>query len=311
MDHISMREVTEEDYKEFVASHKELVFSDIKKEVRIKIGEHCKFSPKELHPDEFELETTTVWSFPHRGDWATHKGNFRGNWSPQVVRNLLLRYTKEGDVVLDQFVGSGTTLVECKLLGREGIGVDINPACVYLTRDRLNFTVESLTPPKPQRTFVGDARNLNKIEDESIDFIATHPPYANIIPYSKERIEGDLSYVHSIDEYIHEMHKVAEESFRVLKPGKFAAILVGDTRINKHYVPIAFRVMQAFLDVGFALREDVIKVQWQCKTTPFWRKRSAEHNFLLIMHEHLFVFKKPLPGEVKKLKDSMAWWQRE
>lgn len=311
MDHISMREVTEEDYKEFVASHKELVFSDIKKEVRIKIGEHCKFSPNELHPDEFELETTTVWSFPHRGDWATHKGNFRGNWSPQVVRNLLLRYTKEGDVVLDQFVGSGTTLVECKLLGREGIGVDINPACVYLTRDRLNFTVESLTPPKPQRTFVGDARNLNKIEDESIDFIATHPPYANIIPYSKERIEGDLSYVHSIDEYIHEMHKVAEESFRVLKPGKFAAILVGDTRINKHYVPIAFRVMQAFLDVGFALREDVIKVQWQCKTTPFWRKRSAEHNFLLIMHEHLFVFRKPLPREVKKLKDSMAWWQRE
>jgi len=308
MGYISMREVTEEDYKRFVASHKELVFSDVKKEVRIKIGERRRFSPKELHPDKFELETTTVWSFPHRGDWATHKGDFRGNWSPQVVRNLLLRYTEEGDVVLDQFVGSGTTLVECKLLGREGIGVDINPACIYLTRDRLNFTVEGFTPPKPQRTFVGDARNLDKIEDESIDFIATHPPYANIIPYSKERIEGDLSYVRSIDEYVREMRRVAEESFRVLKPGKFAAILVGDTRINKHYVPIAFRVMQAFLDAGFALREDIIKVQWQCKTTPLWRKRSAEHNFLLIMHEHLFVFRKPLPGEEKKLKDSMAWW---
>jgi len=209
-------------------------------------------------------------------------------------------------------VGSGTTLIECKLLGRNGIGVDVNPACIYLTRDRLNFSFRSLDPSFPetvQRTYVGDARNLNEIEDASIDLIATHPPYASIIPYSKERVPGDLSYVHSVDEYVEEIRKVAEESFRVLKPGRYCAILVGDTRRNKHYVPIAFRVMQAFLDVGFILKEDVIKHQWRCKATPFWLKRSIEYNFLLIMHEHLFVFRKPGEGErLERFKESMKWW---
>ena len=71
-----------------------------------------------LSPRSFVPERTTVWSFPDRGDWATHAGNYRGNWSPFIPRNLILRYTKPGDTVLDQMLGSGTTLVECKVLGR-------------------------------------------------------------------------------------------------------------------------------------------------------------------------------------------------
>jgi hypothetical protein len=71
-------------------------------------------------PSTFTPETTTVWSFPDRGDWATHVGNYRGNWSPYIPRNLILRYTQPGELVLDQMMGSGTTLVECKLLGGRG-----------------------------------------------------------------------------------------------------------------------------------------------------------------------------------------------
>ncbi len=78
-------------------------------------------------PENFNLETTTIWSFPDRGDWATHSGKYRGNWSPFIPRNVILRYTKDGEIVLDQFVGSRTTLVETKLLNRKGIGVDIKP----------------------------------------------------------------------------------------------------------------------------------------------------------------------------------------
>ncbi|RLI32081.1 DNA methylase [Candidatus Bathyarchaeota archaeon] len=307
-----MKEITQEDYERYVKDHKELIFKDRigKREVVIRIGE--KHRIRDYGPKGFELEGTTVWSYPRRGTWATHKGDYRGNWPPQMARNIILRYSKPGEWVLDQMVGSGTTLIECKLLGRNGIGVDVNPACIYLTRDRLNFSFRSLDPSFPetvQRTYVGDARNLNEIEDASIDLIATHPPYASIIPYSKERVPGDLSYVHSVDEYVEEIRKVAEESFRVLKPGRYCAILVGDTRRNKHYVPIAFRVMQAFLDVGFILKEDVIKHQWRCKATPFWLKRSIEYNFLLIMHEHLFVFRKPGEGErLERFKESMKWW---
>ena len=104
------------------------------------------------------------------------------------------------------------------------------------------------------------------------------------------------------------MRKVAEESYRVLKPGRYCAILVGDTRRNKHYVPIAFRVMQAFLDVGFILKEDIIKHQWRCEATPFWLEKSIKYNFLLLMHEHLFIFRKPEKGEkLDKFKESMKW----
>lgn len=76
--------------------------------------------------DDFELEMTTHWSFPKRGDWATHDAKWRGNWSPYIPRNIILRYSQEGDLVLDQFAGGGTTLVEAKLLNRNIIGVDCN-----------------------------------------------------------------------------------------------------------------------------------------------------------------------------------------
>ena len=72
---------------------------------------------------------------------------------------------------------------------------------------------------------------------------------------------------------------------------KYCGILIGDTRRKKFYIHLAYRVMTIFLDTGFKLKEDIIKHQWNCKTTPFWTKKSKEYNFLLIMHEHLFVFK--------------------
>ena len=311
--YIQMKEITEQDYREFIKNHNEIVIEDRigRKPVRIKIG--YKKRIKKFQPNNFELEATNVWSYPHRGDWATHKGNYRGNWPPQMVRNILLRYSKKWDIILDQMVGSGTTLVECKLLGRHGRGVDINPNCIMLTRDRLDFRYKTLDYDSNEvniKTYVGDARNLNLIEDESIDLIATHPPYANIIPYSKkQRIEGDLSNVYSIDEFVNEMKIVAKESFRVLKPDKYCAILVGDTRRRKHHVPIAFRVMQAFLEAGFILKEDIIKHQWRCKSTPYWLEKSLKYNFLLLMHEHLFIFRKPKDEkEWEKYRDSYKWW---
>ena len=64
---------------------------------------------KKWEPDNFELELNSVWSFKERGDWATHDAKWRGNWSPYIPRNLILRYTNEKDLILDQFIGGGTT----------------------------------------------------------------------------------------------------------------------------------------------------------------------------------------------------------
>lgn len=305
---ISMQEVMQADYLEFVKNSQKIVVED----TELEIGKQWEIS--ELQPKDFQLETNTIWSFPKRGKWATHYLNakYRGNWAPQVARNLILRYSKEGDTVLDAFAGSGTTLIECKLTGRNGIGVDINKEAVILTRDRLNFSSLNQELNKTiQKTYVGDARNLDKIKSESIDFIATHPPYASIISYTKNsnhKQNGDLSKVHSIEEFEQKMGQTAKEFFRVLNPGKYCAILIGDTRRSKHQVPISQRVLDVFLSVGFILKENIIKAQHNTKTAPMWKNMSVKHNFLLLAHENLFVFRKPEKNEkTAKFKESMSW----
>ena len=300
-----MREITRTDYKQFLQSHPEVEIG----ETKIKL--HNKWSISKFAPSTFTPETTTVWSFPDRGDWATHVGNYRGNWSPYIPRNLILRYTAPGDLVLDQMAGSGTTLVECKLLERRAMGVDINPDAVIVARNRLDFSYTPLDADyaAPEiKTYVGDARSLDLIESESVDLIATHPPYAGIIPYSHDRVEGDLSSVHNIAEFAQEMRRVAEECLRVLKPGKHCAVLMGDTRRNKHFVPITPRVLMSFLEAGFILREDIIKLQWKMKST---REKwfGKKYDFYLIGHEHLYVFRKPEKDEkTTRFRESMKWW---
>lgn len=252
---------------------------------------------KKLQPEIFDLECSTVWSFKRRGNWATHRSGYRGNWSPQVVRNLLMRYSKEGDIVLDPMVGGGTTLIECALTGRCGIGIDINPAAISITKEGLYFgdTEEAEKYNQAggeQEIYIGDARDLTIIDDASVDFVLTHPPYSDIVKYSKGAIKGDLSNIHSVESFCDEIEKVAEELFRVLKTGGFCAVLIGDTRREKMYIPISAGVLQRFLCAGFHLKEDIIKLQHNCRATGFWVKKSKEYNFLLIMHEHLFIFVK-------------------
>lgn len=239
-----------------------------------------------IQPEDFELETNTVWAFPDRGKWATHDAKYRGNWSPYIPRNIILRYSNEGDTVLDQFVGGGTTAVESKLTKRNFIGIDINPDAVELSRKKCDFDFDTVTSTDIR---LGDARELT-LADESIDLVCTHPPYANIIQYSED-IDGDLSRL-PIKSFFMEIGKVAEESFRVLKKGKFCAVLMGDTRKNGMVQPLAFETMRVFELAGFKTKEIIIKEQHNCKATGFWKTNSIKHNFLLLAHEYLFIFKK-------------------
>lgn len=242
---------------------------------------------RKWEPDDFELEMNTVWSFPKRGKWATHDAKYRGNWSPYIPRNLILRYSEEGDLLLDQFVGGGTTLVEAKLLHRNIIGVDVNEKALERCREKTDFAWEN---PGRVRLEHGDARCLDFIEDDSIDLILTHPPYANIIRYS-ENLENDLSHL-KVKDFLVEMEKVASECYRVLKKNKFCTILMGDTRQKGHVVPMSFEVMKIFELQGFKLKEIIIKQQHNCRATGFWKTNSIKYNFLLLAHEYLFVFRK-------------------
>jgi len=264
---------------------------------------------KHLHPQDFKEEQTTVWSFKQRGNWATHSGEYRGNWSPYIPRNIILKYSNPGDVVLDYFCGAGTTPIECKLLNRQCIALDINEKAIELAKQKLDFNImpEQLNLiADPTKTFnyepkllVGDARDLSFLQDNSIDLICSHPPYADIIQYTDNK-SGDLSFL-GLEEFLNEMEKVARESYRVLKPGKKCAILIGDMRKNRHIVPMGFKLIDVYLRAGFKLKELVIKRQHNCKTTGFWYANSIRYNFLLLAHEYLPIFEKSEPsGKIKE-----------
>ncbi len=324
-----MRKVSFNEYLEFVKTHKEIEVEGNK--IRLDPIEVRRIYPQ---ADELTDVSTTVWSFPKRGSWATHKGDYRGNWPPQLVRALILMFTEPGDTILDPMIGSGTTCIEAMLLGRNCIGVDINYNAVMLTLHRIywlrkhleklkegaqmrldafvkgletstdNISIDDMLKARVE-IYHGDARNLDKIPSESIDLVATHPPYFNIIKYSRSRIPGDLSAASSLEEYLKMMYQVAREAYRVLKPGKYMGILVGDTRIHKHYVPITHYVLQVLLKAGFILREEVVKVQHKMKTTREKWAKLKERDFLLIYHEKLYILRKPRDAsELKKYRYS-------
>lgn len=271
-------------------------------EASLKVWGKKKIDKWQPTSEEFKLPSTTIWSFPKRGTWAVHQSDYRGNWSPQVPRVLILKYTKEGDMVLDPFVGGGTTLIEAWLTNRKSIGIDISPMAIMISKERIkelkrkgkNAPVnlrENLEPIIKR----GDARKCSQIlqnlgfETESVDLICAHPPYLNTLKYT-ENVEGDLSHIKDVKLFCNEIQKVAKELYLLLKKGGRCGVLIGDIRKNKMMVPLGFLVMEHFLREKFILEDIIIKQQHQDSSTEFYyRKENINY---LIVHEYLFIFKK-------------------
>jgi len=89
-------------------------------------------------------EYTTVWSFPERGAWATHNPQYRGNFAPQIARNVIEMYSEKGDDILDPMVGGGTTLIEARLLCRNALGLDINPEAIEPVDKRQSWAMHGI-----------------------------------------------------------------------------------------------------------------------------------------------------------------------
>lgn len=188
--------------------------------------------------------------------------------------------------MLDPFVGSGTTLVEAKLLGRNAIGIDINPDSIKLSKENLNF----ICPETPKIIIrEGNARKMPFLKNSSIDLICMHPPYADIIRYSKD-IKDDISHL-SYEKFLSAISDVAAESARVLKEKGICAFMIGDLRKNGYVLPLGMSSMLKFEGVGLILKEIVIKEQHNCKSSDYWCERKR--NFLMLAHEYIFIFEKP------------------
>lgn len=183
-------------------------------------------------------------------------------------------------------------MIEAKLLERNAIGVDINPNSIKISNENLEF---HSAPSSKIFTKQGDATQLKFIKNNSINLICTHPPYADIIHYSQD-LEGDLSHL-SYEEFLLSMADVAKESYRVLKNNGICAFMIGDIRKKGNVLPLGMNSMQKFVNVGFSLKEIVIKEQHNCRSTKYWD--NCKRNFLLLAHEYIFIFEKSVNAELK------------
>ncbi len=230
-----------------------------------------------LKKPPLSLQTTTLWEYPSQDYGPNIHGDqhYRGASPAWVIWNLLQRYTRPGDLVVDPMAGSGTTLDVARELERRALGYDVN-----------------VTRPD---VFHVDARKL-PLEDAKADFVFVDPPYSRHIEYSDDpRCIGKLTARE--DEYFASMRQVIAEIFRVMKDRRYMALYVSDSYQKgkgQEFVPIGFELF-SILRQYFKPIDIVSVVRHNAKLKQgHWHKAAVEGNFFLRGFNYLFIMKKEL-----------------
>jgi adenine-specific DNA-methyltransferase len=229
---------------------------------------------------KLKIQTSTLWDYPsqHYGTEMQGDRHYKGATPSYVIWNLLQRYTRENDVVIDPMCGSGTTIDVCRDTGRKGMGFDIAP----FRKD--------ITP--------ADARKL-PLKSESIDFAFVDPPYSTHLKYSgHEQCIGELDA--ASPEYYEAMTKVIKELHRVLKDRRYMGLYVSDSwRKGEPFEPIGFDLFNIMRQ--YFKPVDIVAVVRHNKSLkhPHWHRSAEEGNYFLRGFNYLFIMKKEndLPKE--------------
>jgi len=217
--------------------------------------------------------TTTLWEYPsqHYGQEIQGDQAFEGATPSFVIWNLLLRYTRESDLVVDPMCGSGTTLDVCRDLNRRCLGYDI--------------------APYRKDIFRADARKL-PLEDEKADFVFVDPPYSTHIGYSDDpRCIGRLDA--ATPAYYEAMELVIREIARILKNRRYMALYCCDSfKKKKGFFPIGFRLF-SILERYFKPVDIVCVVRHNRKLKRrHWHTEAVRGNYFLRGFNYLFIMKK-------------------
>lgn len=246
-----------------------------------------------------DLWTDSLWMIPSRARGDGHALEYHGNFVPQIATQALRRFSRPDDVVLDLFLGSGTTAVEAARLGRRCLGVELRPELVEQARSR---------HPDPERArFVcgdsaaGETEAAVRAElaawgKEHADLLLLHPPYADIIRFSER--EECLSNAGSTERFLERFRQVARRGHDLLRRGRYAVLVIGDKYTGGELVPLGFRCMAAMNEVGFRTRSIVVKniegnEQGKGRTRNLWRYRALKDGFYIFKHEYVIFFQKP------------------
>jgi DNA modification methylase len=210
----------------------------------------------------------------------------------------MLRYTKKGDWVLDTFVGSGTTLIECRRLGRNGIGIELNQEVVQKAKELIEKEQNKYNVIS--EVIVGDSRIidikqiLNRYGINKVQLLIMHPPYHDIIKFSRD--EKDLSNAKSTEEFLKMFGEVIDNATPYLEKGRYFALVIGDKYSKGEWIPLGFYCMQEVLKRGYLLKSIIVKnfeeTRGKRNQKELWRYRALVGGFYIFKHEYIMLFKK-------------------
>lgn len=248
-----------------------------------------------------DLNVDSLWLFDERDKSGKHANVYHGNFIPQIPRQLLGRYTHEGDTVLELFSGSGTTLFECESMHRNYIGFDLNAEIIAYVREKMvgcdSILFDINECDVTDHALFSDVIKpcLARHRIETADFLIAHPPYMDIVKFTQH--ENDLSQISDISIFIPKFVEAISNGFRYLGKGKYFALVAGDVYKNSEVVPLAFKMMEAVQQhFDVKLKGIVVKNiegnKGKLGKQDIWRSRAMRSDYFLFKHEYIFVFKK-------------------
>ena len=272
-----------------------------------------------------DIITDSLWLIPERDRSGAHDNFYHGNFIPQIPNQLMQRYTQAGDVVLDTFLGYGTTLIEAKRLGRHGIGVELIPEVADAAEERIGRqlalpevgstaqVIRSDSTSQEARAEVEAA--LEKLGRDSVQLILMHPPYHDIIKFSDN--PADLCNAPTVESFLDSFGSVLSNFADLLDRGRYLAIVIGDKYTRSEWVPLGFQLMSETLNWRFraddaatddanraaarrgrklVLKSIIVKnmVNNRAKINQenLWRYRALVGGFYIFKHEYILVFRK-------------------
>jgi len=221
-----------------------------------------------------------------------------------LTSRIIKIFTKKGDIVLDPFMGCGSTIISAILENRKGIGIELSREYYEITKARINNLGFKLLEPdfiEPQ-IYNDDARNLLKyVSLNSVDLCLTSPPYWDILrrprtadhkkAISYSNSEKDLGNIANYDKFLEELKGIFEKVHQVLKPNGYCVVVVMDIRKRDKFYSFHSDLAQKLKEIGFSF-EDII----------IWDRQHEYNNMKPIgypyvfrvnkVHEYILIFKK-------------------
>jgi hypothetical protein len=242
--------------------------------------------------------TDSLWVLPKRDSSGAHVAEYWGNFVPQIPRQMMLRYTKSLDWVLDMFAGSGTTLIECRRLGRNGIGIELNPDVAQRARELVEREPNqrgSVTDIVIGDSGVVDLRPiLVRHGIERVQLLIMHPPYHDIIRFSTD--PRDLSNAPRTAEFLEMFGRCLDNATPFLEAGRYFALVIGDRYSRGEWIPLGFYCMSEVLKRDFTLKAIIVKnfdeTRGKRRQHDLWRYRALAGGFYVFKHEYVMVFRK-------------------